>query len=429
MDRRTKATLNREKALQLNTAWGVGAAQARYSADGHWYALVERFPAALFDANGYVRYQTEREYRSSPELRIGKQISVPRPGISALPAYVRVMAPGSSIRKADSAFTIQELAAALNAAADSFAIGRLQELRAQLRSRSRVGPPALFDQRTIHDGYAFHVGGRKELQFNIGVETRNGRVGIRHGVAFSLEPSRSLPTIEPLRPKIDRFNEYLRSHPEDFPGFLMWHSDQGGQHPDHDVAPIADDLVRPGVFVTLGRWVQQGEVDPRAILLDFDRLLPLYAYVESEGTRPLPREARTFKPGCPEFVSTATAFIPERAGEIALRHKVLQRALYECLSVESGAENVAIEHELDLGVRVDAAVRQRTGMAFYELKVAPSIQACVRLALGQLLEYAHWPSDARAAELIVVGEGTPDEDARAYLRLLRDRFTLPVWYR
>lgn len=72
---------------------------------------------------------------------------------------------------------------------------------------------------------------------------------------------------------------------------------------------------------------------------------------------------------------------------------------------------------------------RETGMAFYELKVAPSIQACVRLALGQLLEYAHWPSDARAVELIVVGEGTPDEDARAYLRLLRDRFTLPVWYR
>ena len=68
-------------------------------------------------------------------------------------------------------------------------------------------------------------------------------------------------------------------------------------------------------------------------------------------------------------------------------------------------------------------------MTFYELKGAPSIQACVRLALGQLLEYAHWPSDARAAELIVVGEAAPDDDARAYLRLLRERFSLPVWYR
>ena len=209
----------------------------------------------------------------------------------------------------------------------------------------------------------------------------------------------------------------------------MWHSDRGGRHPDHDVAPIADDLVRPRVFVTLGRWVPLGEVDVRAILMDFDRLLPLYAHVESEGARRGPRDATTFKPGCPEFVATATAVIPERVREIALRHKVLQRALYDRLAAEYGAENVAIEHDLDLGVRVDAAVRQSPGMAFYELKVAPSIQACVRLAIGQLLEYAHWPSDVRAAELIVVGEATPDDDARAYLRLLRDRFTLPVWYR
>ena len=36
MDRRTKAALNREKAARLNAAWGVGAAQARYSDDGHW---------------------------------------------------------------------------------------------------------------------------------------------------------------------------------------------------------------------------------------------------------------------------------------------------------------------------------------------------------------------------------------------------------
>jgi hypothetical protein len=90
MDRRTKATLNRDKAVRLNEAWGVGATQVRYSDDGHWYATLERFPAALFDAHGYVLFQTEKDYRSSRHLYIGKQISVPKPGISALPGYVRV---------------------------------------------------------------------------------------------------------------------------------------------------------------------------------------------------------------------------------------------------------------------------------------------------------------------------------------------------
>lgn len=90
MDRRTKATMNRNKAVRLNDAWGVGAAQVRYSDDGHWYATLERFPAALFDPHGYVLFETEEEYRSSPHLHIGKQISVPKPGISAIPGYVLV---------------------------------------------------------------------------------------------------------------------------------------------------------------------------------------------------------------------------------------------------------------------------------------------------------------------------------------------------
>ena len=90
MDRRTKAALNRDKAVRLNEAWGVGAAQVRYSDDGHWYASLARFPAALFDAHGYVLFATEEEYRTSPHLRVGKQISVPKPGISAIPGYVRV---------------------------------------------------------------------------------------------------------------------------------------------------------------------------------------------------------------------------------------------------------------------------------------------------------------------------------------------------
>ena len=91
MDRRAKAILNRDKAERLNTEWNVGAVQSRYSNDGHWYATLAHFPAALFDANGYVFFATEEEYQNSPHLRIGKQISIRRPGISAIPNYVRVV--------------------------------------------------------------------------------------------------------------------------------------------------------------------------------------------------------------------------------------------------------------------------------------------------------------------------------------------------
>jgi 5-methylcytosine-specific restriction endonuclease McrA len=89
MDRRVKAAVNRDKASRLSAAWGVQVAQARYSDDGHWYATLERFPAALFDANGFVLFPTKTDYENSLHLNIGKQISVPKPGISAIPGYVR----------------------------------------------------------------------------------------------------------------------------------------------------------------------------------------------------------------------------------------------------------------------------------------------------------------------------------------------------
>lgn len=91
MDRRAKATLHRDKAKRLIEEWRVDAVQGRYSHDGHWYAKLTRFPTALFDANGYVRFSTEKAYLTSAHLRIGKQISVRQPGISAIPNYVLVI--------------------------------------------------------------------------------------------------------------------------------------------------------------------------------------------------------------------------------------------------------------------------------------------------------------------------------------------------
>ncbi len=68
MDRRTKAAQNRDQGPRLHEAWGVGAAQARYSGDGYWYAALTRFPAALLDAHGFVLFETEEGYRNSPYL-------------------------------------------------------------------------------------------------------------------------------------------------------------------------------------------------------------------------------------------------------------------------------------------------------------------------------------------------------------------------
>jgi hypothetical protein len=43
------------------------------------------------------------------------------------------------------------------------------------------------------------------------------------------------------------------------------------------------------------------------------------------------------------------------------------------------------------GGRIDLVVRTGEGYEFYEIKTYGSARACIREAIGQLLEYAMWP--------------------------------------
>lgn len=72
----------------LNQQWEVGARHALYHKDGNYYEHLRDFPGALFDAYGYVVFETEHAYLTSPYLQRGEQLHVPG-GISSLPGYVR----------------------------------------------------------------------------------------------------------------------------------------------------------------------------------------------------------------------------------------------------------------------------------------------------------------------------------------------------
>lgn len=329
--------------------------------------------------------------------------------------------------------TIPELAYVLNRHAidEDFEIGNLQEIRKRLRGLKRARRH-IFGPRFLHDGYAFHLGSRKgkELQFNIGLEQREEGEMIRYGVAFSLKTSQTLPRLEPMIPKICRFNRYVNENSEDFPGFVMWHhDDEKHRSEDRAVGSIPDELMKSGVFIMLGTRVAHDDLDVREILSVFDRLLPLYRYVEGEEEVPPSTTTPDLKPGCPSFIKKTAARQAGQTVDVALRHNTLQLALYKRLCQEAGDDNVQMERPLALGVRVDAAVRCNGKETFYEVKVASTVRSGVRAALGQLIEYCHWPSADRAIELIVVGEAELDSDSRAYLDLLRQRFGLPIWYR
>ncbi|HEX6747078.1 MAG TPA: HNH endonuclease [Longimicrobium sp.] len=92
------ATARNTGAL-LNDLWDVRAAHALFIHDGHWYHKLRKFPGALFDINGYIKFETEEEYLSCSHLQIRKQISVPG-RISSIPGYVRVGAFAEALGRA-----------------------------------------------------------------------------------------------------------------------------------------------------------------------------------------------------------------------------------------------------------------------------------------------------------------------------------------
>jgi hypothetical protein len=108
-------------------------------------------------------------------------------------------------------------------------IGELQIIRAGLKGQARRPGTNIFRSQTIEEDWAFHYGGRSELQFNIGREDVFEGIELRHGVAFSFELSQTLPSIDVLIPKVRHFDDYLRANPEAFAEMRMWH--QRGQGP------------------------------------------------------------------------------------------------------------------------------------------------------------------------------------------------------
>ncbi|PVE25791.1 hypothetical protein DC522_03185 [Microvirga sp. KLBC 81] len=321
----------------------------------------------------------------------------------------------------------------LNRRAPSFRIGKLQELRTRLKSLKRRPGNTIFSHQTIFDEWAFHVGGRSELQFNIGIEGVHGQATIRYGVAFSFEPSRSLPSIDLLVPKAARFNEFLRLYPDLYDDMRMWHYLRSHRSSDYPPTIILPELVQPGIFIFLGRREEADSLDYDSVLRTFDRLLPLYEYVEGgQGAQPTIEPTGTvfkFKAGCSPKASTTAATQVQRQLDVSLRHNELQTALYEHLVTKHGADSVGTELVSGNGARIDVVLRSADGYSFYEIKTAGSPRACIREAIGQLLEYAFWPGAQKASRLIVVGEPPLDNDGREYLRRLNERFPVPLVYK
>ena len=203
------------------------------------------------------------------------------------------------------------------------------------------------------------------MQFNIGFESINDKRMFRHGVALSMQPHRSLLEDSISRifsGRIERFNSYLDNYPESFCDLAMWHFEKNRRSEDYAPGPVPRNLMRPKVFVMMGKLCSPGDIDVEAILDTFDRLLPLYEFVEGKarapGREPRERDGFQWVSGNNVRALQASIDLPARKTEAVLRHSRLQNALHSHLRDMHGDENVGTELNCGIGKFVDVAVRE-----------------------------------------------------------------------
>lgn len=111
----------------------------------------------------------------------------------------------------------------------------------------------------------------------------------------------------------------------------------------------------------------------------------------------------------------------QQGTEIDAKHVRMQNRLFE--SLKQRHESVSYEENF-----VDLIGRDPGLVTYYELKTAPTARMCIRQAMGQLLEYSHYPTSTPANRLIVVGEAPATDQDRTYLANIRSEFNLPIHY-
>lgn len=114
--------------------------------------------------------------------------------------------------------------------------------------------------------------------------------------------------------------------------------------------------------------------------------------------------------------------------EIPILHSEICEGLYGLLSKQYGKQNVTHENLTGDRTKIDLVRKYNNKFVLYEVKTYPNVRNSIRSALGQILEYAFWQPDKKIRELIIVSHLEPSPEACKYLKYLRAKHKLPIYY-
>lgn len=218
------------------------------------------------------------------------------------------------------------------------------------------------------------------------------------------------------------------------------------------LGPLVGELL--GYKLAAANWNRASTIADEAIAQNFHRVFGITskelkdwvssdAQPQAAGTQLLPKDEEFFQAEDEGNAPKAFEFRPgheERSVEPINRnasartkanrlHNDIQNRLYAHLKTKLGAANVGTEIDTGSGTAIDVASREEGKVTFYEIKTNKSVRASIRQAIPQLLEYAYWPGEKRADELVIVSHLPITKSAERYLNFLRDQFKLPLSYR
>lgn len=158
-------------------------------------------------------------------------------------------------------------------------------------------------------------------------------------------------------------------------------------------------------------------------------LLPKDEEFFQEETEGSPGKKFEFKPGHEDRDVDPVTRSGSTKSKANRLHNEIQNKLYAHLKDQLGAKSVGTEVDTGSGTAVDVMTQSASKLTFYEIKTGPSVRASIRQALPQLLEYAYWPDERRAHELVIVSHLPITNAADRYIKFLRSEFHLPLSYK